>query len=144
MPVYEYRCNACQREFEYQQKMTDDDLVKCEVCGEDKLEKLISWSAFRLGGMTDSSWTKQLNGKMTAEQQREVARSLVDKGAPPKRPDKAATTAAVDAAGAGQEAAPPAGVAAAAAAPSETATAAPADPPAAETSSSSSEGGTKE
>ena len=45
MPTYEYRCNACQREFEYQQRMSDPDLTKCEACGEDKLEKLISWTA---------------------------------------------------------------------------------------------------
>jgi len=90
MPVYEYRCNACQREFEIQQKMSDDDLVRCEACGEDKLEKLISWSAFRLGGMGDAAWTKGLKSGMTPEQQREVARSVVDKGAPPKREPKSA------------------------------------------------------
>jgi putative FmdB family regulatory protein len=47
MPTYEYRCNACQREFEVQQKMTDPDLVKCETCGADKLERLISWTSVR-------------------------------------------------------------------------------------------------
>ena len=45
MPTYEYRCNACKREFEIQQRMSDDDLVTCEACGEPKLEKLISWSS---------------------------------------------------------------------------------------------------
>ena len=57
MPTYEYRCNACKREFEYQQKMSDDDLVTCEVCGEPKLEKLISRSAFQLKG---GGWYKDL------------------------------------------------------------------------------------
>ena len=57
MPTYEYRCNACKREFEYQQRMSDDDLVKCEVCGEDKLEKLISRTAFQLKG---GGWYKDL------------------------------------------------------------------------------------
>ena len=27
MPTYEYKCNACGREFEVQQRMVDDDLV---------------------------------------------------------------------------------------------------------------------
>jgi len=135
MPVYEYRCNACQREFEIQQKMSDDDLVKCEVCGEDKLEKLISWSAFRLDGGGDSSWTKQLNGKMTAQQQREVARSLVDKGVPPKRVEKTADTANATAE-ASAAPAPPAPVRTEAAAAGEPAPAPPAD-------SSSSDGGTE-
>ena len=57
MPMYEYRCNACKREFEYEQRMSDDDLVTCEVCGEDKLEKLISRTAFTLKG---SGWYKDL------------------------------------------------------------------------------------
>ncbi|MDX2093274.1 MAG: zinc ribbon domain-containing protein [Kofleriaceae bacterium] len=57
MPTYEYRCNACHRDFEYQQRMSDDDLVKCEVCGEDKLEKLISRTAFQLKG---GGWYKDL------------------------------------------------------------------------------------
>ena len=57
MPTYEYRCNACGREFEYQQRMSDDDLVKCEACNEDKLEKLISRTAFQLKG---GGWYKDL------------------------------------------------------------------------------------
>ena len=57
MPTYEYRCNACHREFEYQQRMADPDLVTCEACKEDKLEKLISRTAFQLKG---SGWYKDL------------------------------------------------------------------------------------
>ncbi len=82
MPTYEYRCNACNREFEYQQKMADPDLVKCEACGEDKLEKLISWSAFQLKG---GGWYKDLYSSQTPEQQRAVAKDAVDKGIPPKK-----------------------------------------------------------
>jgi putative FmdB family regulatory protein len=90
MPTYEYRCNACGKEFEYQQKMADADLTKCEACGEDKLEKLISWSAFQLKG---GGWYKDLYSKQTPEQQKQVARDSVDKGVPPKKDgDKAATT----------------------------------------------------
>ena len=33
MPVYEYRCKACEREFEYQQRMSDPDKTVCEACG---------------------------------------------------------------------------------------------------------------
>ncbi len=57
MPTYEYRCNACGREFEYQQRMSDDDLVTCEACNEPKLEKLISRTAFQLKG---GGWYKDL------------------------------------------------------------------------------------
>jgi putative FmdB family regulatory protein len=47
MPTYEYRCGGCTREFEYQQRMSDPDLVTCEACGADKLERLISWTSVR-------------------------------------------------------------------------------------------------
>jgi len=57
MPTYEYRCNACKREFEAQQRMVDDDLVTCEVCGKDALERLISRTAFQFKG---GGWYKDL------------------------------------------------------------------------------------
>ncbi|MBA3463860.1 MAG: zinc ribbon domain-containing protein [Deltaproteobacteria bacterium] len=91
MPTYEYRCNACNREFEIQQKMADPDLVKCEACGEDKLEKLISWSAFQLKG---GGWYKDLYSSQTPEQQRAVAKDAVDKGVPPKKEKADAPVAA--------------------------------------------------
>jgi putative FmdB family regulatory protein len=94
MPTYEYRCNACGKEFEYQQKMADADLTKCEACGEDKLEKLISWSAFQLKG---GGWYKDLYSKQTPEQQKQTARDSIDKGAPPKK-DKADGASTTDAA----------------------------------------------
>jgi putative FmdB family regulatory protein len=84
MPTYEYRCNACGRDFEYQQKMADPDLVKCEVCGEDKLEKLISWSAFQLKG---GGWYKDLYASQSPADQKQAAKDSVDKGVPPKKDD---------------------------------------------------------
>jgi putative FmdB family regulatory protein len=77
MPMYDYRCNACQREFEIQQRMTDDDLVKCEACGEDKLEKLISWAAFGSGGA----------GGLYSSSPKDSIK--VDRGKPPKKEVKA-------------------------------------------------------
>ena len=46
MPIYEYKCKACGREFEYQQRMSDPDKTDCEACGESALERLISRTAF--------------------------------------------------------------------------------------------------
>src|SRR5262245_13649774 len=56
MPVYEYQCTACHKEFEYQQRMSDPDKTTCEVCG-GALERLISRTAFALKG---SGWYKDL------------------------------------------------------------------------------------
>ena len=50
MPTYEYRCNACAHEFEEFQSIKADKLTKCPVCGELKLERLISGGAFQLKG----------------------------------------------------------------------------------------------
>ena len=56
MPIYEYQCKACGREFEYQQRMADPDKTVCENCG-GELERLISRTAFQLKG---SGWYKDL------------------------------------------------------------------------------------
>ncbi|MEW5853458.1 MAG: zinc ribbon domain-containing protein [Myxococcota bacterium] len=50
MPIYEYECSACGSHHEVVQKMSDPPLTTCEKCGEAKLEKLISHSAFHLKG----------------------------------------------------------------------------------------------
>ncbi len=56
MPIYEYACKACHKEFEYQQRMSDPDKTVCEACG-GELERLISRTAFQLKG---SGWYKDL------------------------------------------------------------------------------------
>ena len=33
MPTYEYRCTACQNEFEKFQRMSDDPVAECPECG---------------------------------------------------------------------------------------------------------------
>ena len=33
MPTYEYRCNECGHQFEVSQRMSDEPLTECEVCG---------------------------------------------------------------------------------------------------------------
>lgn len=33
MPTYEYRCLSCEHQFERFQRMTDDPVKECEVCG---------------------------------------------------------------------------------------------------------------
>lgn len=50
MPIYEYQCNACGHEMEALQRMSDDPLKDCPVCGKAKLSKKISAAGFRLKG----------------------------------------------------------------------------------------------
>ena len=59
MPVYEYECKACGRDFEYQQRITEPEKTTCEACG-GALERLISRTAFALKG---AGWYKDLYSK---------------------------------------------------------------------------------
>jgi len=49
MPIYEYHCNACGREFE-ELVMGKDAAVQCPACGSAKTEKLMSRCRARVGG----------------------------------------------------------------------------------------------
>lgn len=50
MPIYEYKCTACQHRLEKLQKMSDDPLKQCPECREPALSKLVSASSFKLKG----------------------------------------------------------------------------------------------
>jgi len=49
MPIYEYRCRKCGKEFEVFQKITAPDLKECTFC-KGPVTKLISLSSFSLKG----------------------------------------------------------------------------------------------
>jgi len=49
MPIYEYRCEQCGREFEEWQRFSDAPVEKCDECG-GKAHRLISQSSFHLKG----------------------------------------------------------------------------------------------
>ena len=50
MPIYEYRCEACNHQFDALQKMSDEALKNCPNCAKPALIKLVSAPAFRLNG----------------------------------------------------------------------------------------------
>jgi len=50
MPIYEYLCDKCQREFEVEQRITDAPLRACPTCRSRKLRRLISQTSFVLKG----------------------------------------------------------------------------------------------
>ena len=49
MPIYEYVCSKCARQFEVIQKFSDNPLKTCSEC-KGKLNKIISQSSFQLKG----------------------------------------------------------------------------------------------
>ena len=50
MPIYEYKCKACEHKFDKLQKIADDPLKVCPECGAHELVKLVSAAGFRLKG----------------------------------------------------------------------------------------------
>ncbi len=97
MPVYEYQCKACSREFEYQQRMSDPDKTTCEVCG-GNLERLISRTAFQLKG---GGWYKDLYSSAKPSSGDAKAGSSDTGGSSDKAADKPAATSSDSSASSG-------------------------------------------
>ncbi len=52
MPIYEYKCQKCGRQYEVFQGISDPELKSCKFC-KGKVHKLVSLSSFSLKG---SGW----------------------------------------------------------------------------------------
>ena len=50
MPLYEYRCESCEHQFEVIQKFSDPHVSVCPQCGSGPVVKLISSPAFTFKG----------------------------------------------------------------------------------------------
>ena len=50
MPLYQYRCETCEHQFEAIQKITDEPLIHCPACDAPALRKVMSAAGFRLKG----------------------------------------------------------------------------------------------
>jgi putative FmdB family regulatory protein len=53
MPLYEYRCEACQLRFEVIRKFSDPELEVCTLCGNGPVRRLLSSPAIQFKG---SGW----------------------------------------------------------------------------------------
>ena len=89
MPIYEYKCKACNREFEYQQRMADPDKTDCEACGQPALERLISRTAFQLKG---SGWYKDLYSSSKPEAKSTESTTKTDSPAAPASSDSGSSS----------------------------------------------------
>jgi putative FmdB family regulatory protein len=50
MPTYTYHCDACNSEFEKEQRIVEPPLKKCAKCGKPKARRLITGANFILKG----------------------------------------------------------------------------------------------
>jgi len=50
MPTYTYHCDACDKDFETEQRISEPPLKKCLLCGKQKAHRTISSGNFILKG----------------------------------------------------------------------------------------------
>jgi len=60
MPIFEYRCSACEFEFEREQRIYAKPIRKCPQCDKAKVNRLISNVHFSLkgGGWANDGYSK--------------------------------------------------------------------------------------
>jgi putative FmdB family regulatory protein len=88
MPVYEYRCDDCQHQFELRQKFSDAPADQCPKCG-GVVRKMVSLASFSLKG---GGWYGDGYGEK-AEATRSETEAASETGVTPETaaPDTAAT-----------------------------------------------------
>lgn len=66
MPIYEYRCNDCEKDLEVIQKFSEEPLTQCPECN-GTLQRMTSQSAFVLkgGGWYKEGYSKSTESKTT-------------------------------------------------------------------------------
>lgn len=79
MPIYEYACDKCEREFEVEQRITDAPLKACPSCRSRKVRRLISRTSFVLKG---GGWYSDLYASAGAKPEKSEAGA--DAGGSPK------------------------------------------------------------
>jgi putative FmdB family regulatory protein len=89
VPIYEYTCEACGERQEIIQKISDQPLEKCPLCGARKLRKLVSAAAFRLkgGGWYETDFKDEKKQKNVIKKEEAAAEKTEAKSE--AKPDKA-------------------------------------------------------
>jgi putative FmdB family regulatory protein len=85
MPIYVFRCDACDHEFERLQKLSEPDPVVCPECGKrNTVRRQVTAPVFRLAG---SGWY-ETDFKSDKEKKRNLAGSEAPAGGEKKAPAK--------------------------------------------------------
>ena len=91
MPIYEYRCDRCDHEFEREQRITADPVKTCPECKSRRVKRLISQTSFVLKG---SGWYSDLyssnSGKKSSEDTDKKTATSSDKDTEKSKPSKKA------------------------------------------------------
>jgi len=81
MPTYDYRCKACEHEFEEFQSMSAKHLRKCPECGKLKLERLIGTGAgiiFKGSGFYETDYRSESYKKGADAEKKSSSESKTD------------------------------------------------------------------
>ena len=85
MPIYEYKCAGCGKNFEHIQKITEEPLSACPFCS-GKVQKLVSNCSFHLKGtgwyVTDYGKKESVNGKKKERKKESSPESGAETSAP--------------------------------------------------------------
>ncbi|MFT5422417.1 MAG: putative FmdB family regulatory protein [Phycisphaerales bacterium] len=90
MPTYDYRCNACDHEFELFQSMSASSKRKCPECGKLKLERLIGTGAaviFKGSGFYETDYRSE-GYKKAAQAEKDSGKKAETDAKPAKADDK--------------------------------------------------------
>ena len=93
MPIYPYKCESCNYEFDRLQKISDAPLKICPECGAESLRKKLTAAAFHLKGTgwyeTDFKDKKDAKKGEKDADGKDAKKSTDDKKADAKTDDKA-------------------------------------------------------
>ena len=90
MPIYEYRCEKCEKQFEMLQKITAEPLTECPDCG-GPVHKLVSSTSFILKG---GGWYATDYGKNRKPESKKPENEKKSAAKPEKTDTKDKTTTA--------------------------------------------------
>ena len=97
MPLYEYRCEACQQRFEVIRKFSDPELDVCTLCGKGPVQRLLSSPAIQFKGsgwyITDYSQKGKSGGESAGPSSASDAKPASGDAAPASKTETAAPAA---------------------------------------------------
>lgn len=98
MPLYEYRCEACDHQFEVIRKFSDAPIAVCPKCGAGPVVKLFSSPAFQFKGsgwyITDYARKDSSGGAARDEKGEKGSEKAAEKGGDAKPAESSGTTPA--------------------------------------------------
>ena len=95
MPIYEYECKQCGHEFEVWQKISERPKRKCENCGKQSAERVISRTGFQLKGggwYSDGYGSGQKGAKKSAGEAKDAKKADAGKKSGESPSSKAASS----------------------------------------------------